>query len=564
MSTTNKHFPLTRFAHFGVALITACALASCATYSKVSERRPLYKAVSGATGALASVNTEIVKAMQLDRRDPPAALGEYISAAETASGQLQHNPQDEPAQHAYNFAVGRIIGTIGAAKLDPWSQPLRVPASGGDFILTHKPDPRPQWNPALYTFTPADQFDIHGTYVTERTTREGIGAPIVAVGRELYKDAKAEFALPRIYYGVTAIARFDGRRCELSFEDPLATETIQMDGHTYALAADFTVPLAVMLASTNPKKYELTRLLNPAKYAETARISRLQPYDPNKTVVLVIHGLMDSPATWTPMINALRGDEDIRRNYQFWFYSYPSGYPYPYSASILRHELDAAEKRFPLRKKMVVIGHSMGGCISRLLITDTGDELWLKLFNKPPEQVRLSPEGRKILTDALIFKHRSEVGRVIFISAPLRGSDLASNWLGRIGSSLVRAPSTLLSVGNSALKLATFRSGDLKLKRIPNSVDTLAPNNRFVKAINTIPITPGIPYHTIMGDRGRGDAPNSSDGVVPYWSSHMDGAQSELIVPSAHPAHQNPQAIKEVHRILVLNARATDRSSAAP
>jgi hypothetical protein len=153
---------------------------------------------------------------------------------------------------------------------------------------------------------------------------------------------------------------------------------------------------------------------------------------------------------------------------------------------------------------------------------------------------------------------------VIFISAPLRGSDLASNWLGRIGSSLVRTPSTLLSAGNSALKITTFHSGDLKLRRIPNSVDTLAPNNRFVKAINTIPITPGIPYHAIMGDRGRGDAPNSSDGVVPYWSSHMDGATSELIVPSAHPAHQNPRAIKEVHRILVLNARATDRSSAAP
>ena len=113
------------------------------------------------------------------------------------------------------------------------------------------------------------------------------------------------------------------------------------------------------------------------------------------------------------------------------------------------------------------------------------------------------------------------------------------------------------------MKITTFHSGDLKLRRIPNSVDTLAPNNRFVKAINTIPITPGIPYHTIMGDRGRGDAPNSSDGVVPYWSSHMDGAQSECIVPSAHPAHQNPKAIEEVRRILVLNARSTDHSSAA-
>ena len=104
----------------------------------------------------------------------------------------------------------------------------------------------------------------------------------------------------------------------------------------------------------------------------------------------------------------------------------------------------------------------------------------------------------------------------------------------------------------------------MKLKRIPNRVDTLAPNNRSVKAINTIPITPGIPYHTIMGDRGKGDAPNSSDGVVPYWSSHMDGAKSELIVPSAHSAHQNPQAIEEVRRILILNARSSDRSTPAP
>ena len=54
--------------------------------------------------------------------------------------------------------------------------------------------------------------------------------------------------------------------------------------------------------------------------------------------MLVVHGLMDSPATWTPMINALRGDEQIRQNCQFWIYSYPSGYPYPHSAAILRSE----------------------------------------------------------------------------------------------------------------------------------------------------------------------------------------------------------------------------------
>ena len=310
-----------------------------------------------------------------------------------------------------------------------------------------------------------------------------------------------------------------------------------------------------MLARSNPKSLELARVLRPEKYAETARLARLQPYDPNKTVVLVIHGLADTPATWAPMLNALRSDERIRRNYQFWFFSYPTGYPYPYAAAILRRELDGIEQRYPLRKPMVLIGHSMGSCISRLLITDAGEKLWLGYFGKPPAEVNFSAETKQFLTESLIFNHRPEIGRVIFISGPHRGSDIASNWFGRFASGLVKAPVTLLTAGSEVVKAMVTNGDSLKVKGIPNSVDTLAPNNGFVLAINKLPITPGIPYHSIMGDRGKGGnkdhtKPVSSDGVVPYWSSHLDGAQSELVVPSAHPAHQNSQAIAEVRRIL--------------
>jgi len=310
-----------------------------------------------------------------------------------------------------------------------------------------------------------------------------------------------------------------------------------------------------MLKKENPKKMELSRLLRPGDYAETARIARLQPYDPKKTVILCIHGLMDSPATWAPMINALRTDPEIRQHYQFWFYSYPSGYPYPYSAAILRRELDGVQKRFPISKPMVLIGHSMGGCISRLMITDSGEKLWQRIFKESPAQTKFAGQTRQILEESLIFRHRPEVGRVIFISAPLRGSEMASNWAGRIGSSLVRAPKNLLSAGNDVIHAVTFQTEELQLRRLPNSVDTLAPNNRFVRSIGEIPITPGIPYHVISGDRGKGGnkdktKPVMADGVVPYWSSHMDGAQSELVVPSNHSAHQNPQAIAEVRRIL--------------
>ncbi len=143
---------------------------------------------------------------------------------------------------------------------------------------------------------------------------------------------------------------------------------------------------------------------------------------------------------------------------------------------------------------------------------------------------------------------------------------MASGWFGRLASSLVRAPMNILKAGPEVLKLVKAGPGTLQLKRIPNSVDTLAPNNGFVKNINTIPITPGIPYHSIMGDRGLGGnkdhtPPVSTDGIVPYWSSHLDGAQSELIVPSHHNAHQNPLAWAEVRRILQLNAGVPSRPS---
>jgi hypothetical protein len=111
----------------------------------------------------------------------------------------------------------------------------------------------------------------------------------------------------------------------------------------------------------------------------------------------------------------------------------------------------------------------------------------------------------------------------------------------------------------AAMPVATLKAvmtndpGALQLKRMPNSIDTLAPTNRFVQSVNRIPITPGIPYRSIIGDRGKGDTPNSSDSVVAYWSSHVEGEQSELIVPSNHSAPLNPQAIAEVARILKLN-----------
>jgi pimeloyl-ACP methyl ester carboxylesterase len=482
------------------------------------------------------------------------ALADCLTALQAESRELERDPRNATAVRDYNFGIARIFQIVREAKLDPWSAPLTITDPAGDFTLTRKPDPRPEWNPALYEFTPADEFDVGGKYVTKRTTRFGIGAPIVAVEREP-KNRRADFAPSRIFYSVTVVANFEGRRCVLSFEDPLARETVAFNGHTLPLAADFTVPLAVMLQQSDPKKHELSRLLNPEKYAHTAAIERLQPYDPGKTVVLVIHGLKDSQATWTPMINELRGDPVIRKHYQFWFYSYPTGYPFPYSAAILRDELDAVEKRFPKMKPMVVIGHSMGGCISRLLLTDSGNQLWMNIFGRPPDEVPLSSHVREYFREELFFRHRPEIGRVIFIASPLRGSNMATGLIGSLAAMIIREANLSNLASQEMLRLTRIENAELKPMRRSNSVDSLSPKSRFLNAMNTIPMTPGVPYNTIIGDRGRGDSPNSSDGVVPYWSSHLNGAESEHIVPAYHGAHQDPQAIAEVLRILKANAR---------
>jgi hypothetical protein len=155
-----------------------------------------------------------------------------------------------------------------------------------------------------------------------------------------------------------------------------------------------------------------------------------------------------------------------------------------------------------------------------------------------------------MLTESFLFRSRPEIGRVVFLATPHRGSELAGGWIGRLGSTLIRAPQSLLKASMEAVRFVASDETARTVRRVPTSIETLSPQSPFVKAINGIPRRREVPVHSIIGDRGKGDTPNSSDGVVPYWSSHLDAAVSEKIVPSDHSAHQHPAAIAEVLRIL--------------
>lgn len=533
-----------------LALGLLLAVTGCKSYSTVSTTRLHYHSGSPA-------GKMIDRTLALRKASPETLIGGYLDAAAQAAAALKANPADDQARQDYNFALSRIMETVHLAGLEPWKSPVRCPGAAGEWEFSIQRPPRPEWNPSLYVLRPADRFEFKGRLVKDRTVREGLGAPLVASSKGVGPLINDPFSQGRsLYYGVTALLKIENGRAQAVLVDPLAAETIPFNGRDYPLAADFTAPIGLALAELKPRKIEIQRLFKPDEFRSSTRLARLQPYDPDRIPVLFIHGLGDSQATWAPMIERLRGDPTIRKHYQFWFFSYPTGYPYPLMAAELRKQLDAIHAKYPDRKRIVVIGHSMGGMIARTLITDSGMHLWNAYFPDPPEKTPLSPDTKKLMTDSLIFKPRPEVDRVIFASASLRGSDMATGFMGRLGRKLIGTPEDLWEAGQEAIQIAKPPVDTKVVKKMPNSVDVLDPDNRFLLTINELPTAKGIPYHSIIGDRGKGGnlnrtPPISTDGIVPYWSSHIDGAVSELIVPSDHWSNRHPQAIDEVRRILI-------------
>ena len=280
----------------------------------------------------------------------------------------------------------------------------------------------------------------------------------------------------------------------------------------------------------------------------------MEPYRPGAQPVILIHGLMDSPLSWVPEINSINGNTELRKKYQIWYFQYSSAPPYPIPAEILREELAAVYQKYPRTPKAILIGHSMGGLISHMLICNSGTQFSRFILGKTVAELNLPPNGR-IIAGALEFKASPYVAKVIFEAAPHRGANMAKNPLGRIGSMLVRLPINMVKTAPGLIADAKARNGDTVLDHFPNSIDTFRPKALVIQAMDKLPLNPDVPYYSIIGNAGlRGDKLKSTDLVVPYWSSHLDGAKSEKIVPYWHSeVLRGPDTIAEVQRLLLEN-----------
>jgi hypothetical protein len=127
--------------------------------------------------------------------------------------------------------------------------------------------------------------------------------------------------------------------------------------------------------------------------------------------------------------------------------------------------------------------------------------------------------------------------------------------VGKAGRLLAHLPLTLVQTGFNIVTLnGDALTDDAKLAGV-TSIDSLTPGSWFMREMSKLPMSAKVHKHSIIGDRGRTGKGPSSDGVVPYESSHLEGVDSEKIIPANHSGPETHECAAEIRRILLENLR---------
>jgi pimeloyl-ACP methyl ester carboxylesterase len=290
---------------------------------------------------------------------------------------------------------------------------------------------------------------------------------------------------------------------------------------------------------------------------ESTGLSFLNPYTRGKIPVVFVHGLWSNPSSWQRMIAVLESDTAIKPRYQFWTFGYSTGDPIPYSAHLLRKNLEDARRKLdpdrsdPTFDRMVIVGHSMGGLLSKMMVTNAGDRLWRVISDRPFDELSGEKDDVELFREGLFFGARPEIRRAIYIATPHHGSHFDRGAIQHIGARLVRIADPLQAAHNRLVSRnnPTFFHDPFR-KAIPTSIDELEWGSPMLRGLSELSTAPDIKLHSIIAVRPGLPSGVRSDGLVSYESAHVPGIASETIVPAPHLCQDHPEVISEVRRIL--------------
>lgn len=473
----------------------------------------------------------------------------YLHAAAFAAPRLGRASSPTDATRIYDAACAELtvlLRTGDGGRL--WNQPLTLTAHGHTYRLHLQPGNKDGgWAPDYFT-----SFQLSGNLDKKRVKtpnrRGGLGGALVGV-RKL--TPRQEFA-PKvgISAAVTATLDFQGQDVTLTLRDPTKQTTAQIAGVAHPLAADFSAALCYY-PPINQFWNGLIEGLRPGWFKDKTGVFLLQPYDPKRIPVIYVHGLISTPYIWVDPINQIDQDPVLRTRYQPLVFAYPTGNPAAYSALEFRRQLASFSQRYPMPQGLVLISHSLGGVVSQMQSTTLTRADWERKVGPLAAELFDGEAPDSDVVQSLLFQTNPQVKRVVFISAPHQGANMALSRIGELSNALIRLPSTLIGTVNEPLANALGKiSGNPH--RLPTGVSSLSPKNPTLQTLATTQVVP--PCHSIIGNRGLpGPLTESSDGIVPYWSSHLSYAQSEVIVPGPHSCYDYPEAIQELKRILHLH-----------
>jgi pimeloyl-ACP methyl ester carboxylesterase len=479
------------------------------------------------------------------------------------------DPRLQIARNVYNR--GLTVGLKSASGEEVLIEPGRHALPFGELEIDFDPAQGIWGGHRLERFIPSAELEVRG--LRNRYRRPGLGAPLAAAlgPPEGPRPPGAERIPPRLKIPATAFLRIEDPRAGLASGRLRATlelhpldgpREVVVDGQTVPLELETTSWLAYTLEGAPIWDFELAgfRSGDYLPGGPDTRLVTLRPPQPGRIPLVLVHGTASSPARWAELLNELSNDPEVAPRYQPWLFIYNSGNPIAYSGGLLVQalrdlvaELDPAG-RDPALRKMVVVGHSQGGLLTKLTAIDSGARLWGNVSPKTLDELELSPETREILRRSMFYEPLPFVNRVIFISTPHRGSYLTnlspSRWISR----LIRAPVALTKLSYDLLVQNQDALALRDLGRLPTSLDNMTPGNPFLRTLSEIPVDPRIHAHSIIPVKGDGPYEEGADGVVKYQSAHLDGVESEQVIRFGHSVQGHPEAIREVRRILLENA----------